>query len=75
MISHAIAVISKAVEYLSPGQIVVISLRPATLSFSENNSVGSEGQCREDNLVVKLGGLHTEKAALKALGTWLAGSG
>jgi len=37
--------------------------------------VGSEGQCREDNLVVKLGGLHTEKAALKAIGTWLAGSG
>ena len=26
MISHAIAVISKAVEYLSPGQIVVIML-------------------------------------------------
>ena len=37
--------------------------------------MGSEGQCREDNLVVKLGGLHTEKAALKAIGTWLAGSG
>jgi len=37
--------------------------------------VGSEGQCREDNLVVKLGGLHTEKAALKTIGTWLAGSG
>ena len=25
--------------------------------------------------MVKLGGLHTEKAALKAIGTWLAGSG
>ena len=24
--------------------------------------------------MVKLGGLHTEKAALKATGTWLAGS-
>jgi len=37
--------------------------------------MGSKGQCREDNLVVKLGGLHTEKAALKAIRTWLAGSG
>ena len=37
--------------------------------------MGSKGQCREDNLVVKLGGLHTENAALKAIGTWLAGSG
>ena len=25
--------------------------------------------------MVKLGGLHTENAALKAIGTWLAGSG
>ena len=68
MISHTIAVISKAVEYLNPGQIVL-------LLATSHNSVGSEGQCKEDNLVVKLGGLHTKKAALKAIGTWLAGSG
>ena len=37
--------------------------------------MGSEGQCREDNLVVMLGGLHIEQAALKAIGNWLAISG
>ena len=29
----------------------------------------------EDNLVIMLGGLHIEQAALKAIRTWLAGSG
>ena len=46
MISHALTVVSKAVGYLNLGQTVV-NLRPATLCFSENYSVGSQGQCRE----------------------------
>ena len=75
MISHAITVISKAVEYVNPGQTVVIACdQPLfalakTIQWAQNDSAG------EGNLVVMLGGLHIEQAALKAIGTWLAGSG
>ena len=40
-----------------------------TIQWLQNDSAG------EDSLVVMLGGLHIEEVALKANGTWLAGSG
>ena len=40
-----------------------------TIQWPQKDSAG------EDNMVVMLGGLHIEQAALKAIGTWLSGSG
>ena len=69
MISHAIAVISKAVEYLNPGQTVVIACNQPLFALAKTIQWAQKDSAVEDNLVVKLGGLHTEKAALKAIRT------
>lgn len=75
MISHAITVISKAVEYLNPGQTVVIACDQPLFALAKTIQWAQKDSAGEDKLVVMLGGLHIEQAALKAIGTWLAGSG
>ncbi|KAL9977427.1 hypothetical protein ACROYT_G014828 [Oculina patagonica] len=49
-------------------------LRSAALCFSKNIQVGQKDRTWEDKLVVMLGGLHIEQAAIKAFGTWFADS-
>ena len=71
MISHAITVISKAVEYLNPEQTVVVACDQPMFALAKTIQWGPKDSAGEDNLVVMLGGLHIEQAVLKAIGTWL----
>lgn len=75
MVSHAITVTSKAVEYVNPGQTVVIACEQPLFALAKTIQWSHKDSAGEDKLVVMLGGLHIEQAALKAIGTWIAGSG
>ena len=73
MILHAMRLVSTSIEHLNPGQIPVITgdqpifAMMKKLQWSHPDSVG--------NMIVMLGGLHTEKHGLKAIGNLLEGSG
>ncbi len=75
MISHTVAAIGKAVEYVSPGQTVVIACDQPLFTLAKTVEWAQKERTWEEKLEVMLGGLHIEQAALKAFGTWLAGSG
>ena len=75
MISHAITVVSKAIKDLSPGQTVVIACDQQLFALAKTIQCAQKDSAGEYNLVVMLGGLLIEQVALKAVGTWLTGSG
>ncbi|KAL9954589.1 hypothetical protein ACROYT_G042151 [Oculina patagonica] len=75
MISHVKTAIGKAVEYVNPGQTVVIACDQPLFALAKTVEWAQKDRTWEDKLEVMLGGLHIEQAALKAFGTWLAGSG
>ncbi|KAL9956061.1 hypothetical protein ACROYT_G037482 [Oculina patagonica] len=75
MTSHAKTAIGKAVEYVNPGQTVVIACDQPLFALAKTVEWAQKDRTWEDKLEVMLGGLHIEQAALKAFGTSLAGSG
>ena len=75
MIQHAITVVMKAVEHLNPGQAAVIAFDQPLYALARQIQWRYPDTMGEDKLVVMLGGLHIELAVLKAIGSWLLGSG
>ena len=75
MIKHAITVVKKAVEHLNPGQAAVIAFDQAPYALAKQIQWRYPNTMEEDKLAVVLGGLHIELAVLKAIGSWLLGSG
>ena len=75
MIAHSIKVVREAIHHLNPSQTPVIAVDQPLFALAKQIQWSLGGMYSEDNLVVILGGLHTEMAALKALGKWLDGSG
>ena len=75
MIKHAITVVMKAVQHLNPGQAPVIAFDQPLYTLAKEIQWMNPDTMGEEKLVVMLGGLHIELAALKAVGSWLVGSG
>ena len=75
MIKHAITVVRKAVEHLNPGQTAVIAFDQPLFALAKEIQWRHPDTMGEDKLVIMLGGLHIELAVLKAIGSWLSGSG
>ena len=75
MIKHAITVVMKPVEHLNPGQAAVIAFDQPLYALAKQIQWRYPDTMGEDKLVVMLGGLHRELAVLKAIGSWLLGSG
>ena len=75
MIKHAITVVMKAVKHLNPGQTAVIAFDQPLFVLAKEIQWRHPDTMGEDKLVIMLGGLHIELAVLKAIGSWLSGSG
>lgn len=75
MIKHAITIVIKAIEHLSLGQAAVIAFDQPLYALAKEIQGRYPDTMGEDKLVVMLGGLHIELAALKAIISWLLGSG
>ena len=75
MIRHAIDVVSQAVRFLNPEQVPVLTCDQPLYAITKKIQWNWPTTYGEKKLVVLLGGLHTELAALKAIGNWLEGSG
>ena len=75
MSRHSMDVISKAVQYLNPGQAPVLSFDQPLSDIKKQIQWISPNSYGEDLYVIMLGGLHIEMTAWKALGEWLDSSG
>ena len=75
MFKHGITVAMKAVELLNQGQAAVIAFDQPIYGLAKEIQWRYPDTVGEDNLVAMLGGLVIELAVLKAIGSWLLGSG
>lgn len=75
MIKHALDLIKNAVGFLNPGQIPVVALDQPLFTIAKQIQWKYPQIYGENILSVMLGGLHTEMAFLKAIGTLLRDSG
>lgn len=75
MIKHALDLIKNAVGFLNPGQIPVVALDQPLFAIAKQIQWKYPQIYGENILSVMLGGLHTEMAFLKAIGTLLRDSG
>ena len=75
MIKHAITVVMKAVEHLNPGQTAVIAFDQLLFALAKEIQWRHPDTMGQDKLVIILGVLHIELRVLKAIGSWLSGSG
>ena len=73
MIRHSMSVVRKAVQFLNPGQIPVVTFEQTLYAIAKQVKWNWPEQFGEDQFVEMLGGLHIEMAAFKALGDgWMA---
>lgn len=75
MICHAINVITRAVNFLNPGQVPVVACDQPLYAIAKKIQWNFPTTYGERKLVVMFGGFHTELNALKALGSWVEDSG
>ena len=75
MICQTMDVVVKAVNYLNPGQTPVLACDQPIYAMAKKIQWNWPSTYGESSIVMMFGGLHTELAALKALGTWIEGSG
>ena len=75
MISHAMNIVKKSTDVVNPGQVPVIEVDQPLFAIAKQIQWNWPDSFGEGQLVVLLGGLHTEMAALRVLGAWLDGSG
>ena len=75
MICHTMDVVVKAVTYLNPGQTPVLACDQPMYAMAKKIQWNWPSTYAESSIVMMFGGLHTELAALKALGTWIQHSG
>lgn len=75
MIKHAIDVLMNAINFLNPGQIPVVALDQPLFAIGKQIQWKCPLQYGENKLTLMLGGLHTEMAFLKAIGSIVRDSG
>ena len=68
MICHAVDVVIQAVNHLNPGQVPVLVCDQSLYAITKKIQWTWPEKYGEDKLFIMLGGLHTELAALKAIG-------
>jgi hypothetical protein len=74
-ILHAMNAVKRTVQFLNPGQTPVLACDQPLYALAKKIQWQWPEKHGEQKLVVMLGGLHIEMAALRALGDWLEGSG
>jgi hypothetical protein len=75
MMRHCFEVVQAAVQHINPGQIPVISVDQPLFAKGKLLQWSTDTQYTEENIILLLGGLHTELTSYKVLGHWLEGSG
>ena len=75
MICHAIEVISRAVRYLIPSQVPVITFDELLFALAKQVKWQWPERFGERKLIVMFGGLLVELTAQKAIGKWIEDSG
>ena len=75
MIKHATDLVRNAVNFLNPGQNLVVTLDQPLLAIAKQIQWKCPELYGEEKLIVMLGELHTEIAFMKAIGTLLRDSG
>ena len=75
MIRYAINVVSQPVRFLNPVQVPILACDRPLYAIAKKIEWKWPSTYGEKELVVIFGGLHTELAALKAIGNSLEGSG
>lgn len=75
MIRHSMDIIKTAVSHLNADQTPVITFDQPLYTLAKTIQWNWPSIYGEDKFVIMLGGLHTEMAALKAVGSFLKGSG
>ena len=75
MICHAITVVMSAVGSVNAGQTPVLALEKPLYILAKLKQWNWPEKFGKQQLVLMLGGLHTEMAALKTLGDLLDGNG
>lgn len=75
MMKHAFDVVKKAVNFLNPGQNAVIACDQPLFALAKQIQWKHPELYGENKMTIMLGGLHTEMAFLKAIGTLLRDSG
>lgn len=75
MITHVIKVVTDATQLLNPEQVPVITMDQPFYALGKLIQWSHPELYGEDKLVMMLGPLHTEMAALKTIGDFMDGSG
>ena len=75
MIRHSMDAIKDCVSRVNPGQTPVIAMDQPLFTLAKQIQWNFPEKYGEDKFVIMFGGLHVERAFLKALGGWLDGSG
>ena len=75
MIKHSMDVVKKAVTFLNPGQVPVLTCDQPLFKLAKEIQWIWPDIYGEENFIIILGGLHIKMALQKALGTLLDGSG
>ena len=75
MIQHSMTIIKDCVNCLNPGQIPFMACDQPLYAHAKNIQWIWTERYGENRIVVMLGGLHIEIAALRTIGDWLQDSG
>ena len=75
MMHHSFDVVSQSVNFLNPGQVPVTACDQPLFALAKQIQWHFPETHGEEHLVVMLGGLHIEFAALTTIGDWLEDSG
>lgn len=74
MVKHGLEKITEAIQKANPGQIPVIAMDQPLYSMAKHLQ-WTYTSLSEENIVIMLGGMHTEMAMLSTIGDILQGSG
>lgn len=74
MVAHSMKMVIDATTFLNPGQVSVIACDQPLYALSMQLKFAYPNEFGDNNIIVMMGGLHIEMAALKAIGHWLDGS-
>ena len=70
MIRHLINVVTKAMNHVNPGAILVVTFDQPLFALAKQIQWMWPERYGGDKLVVMFGGIHIKMAALKMLGHW-----
>lgn len=75
MLAHSFDITMNSVEYLNKGQVPVLCMDAKLFVVGKTIQFNFPQKYGEDKLVLMMGPLHIEQAALKTLGDFMADSG